>query len=202
MFERSVKPADILILAGSIHDRYLSSTWQRFFERSFYNTHEPILDNKHIGMIISGPLQYIPDAAEILKGFFQVEGSHVIDIITDESQDSDHIDELIYGLAKRLAICSELKYVCPPTFLGVAGLKIFRDFIWGGARVVFRADHKLYKKRNIYDFPQRNPFRNVFYQLGYFITGIPFIRKKMEERMREGMLMPYRRILEKVEKKA
>jgi len=195
MFERSVKPADILILAGSIKDRYLSSTWQRFFERSFYNTHKPILDNKHIGMIISGPLQYIPGATEILNGFFQVEGSHVIDIITDESQDSKHIDELIYGLAKRLAICAELGYVSPPTFLGVAGLKIFRDFIWGGGRVVFRADHKFYKKNKIYDFPQRNPFKNVFYQLGYLITGIPFIRKKMEEQMREGMLIPYRRVL-------
>ena len=195
MFERSVKPADILILAGSIKDRYLSSTWQRFFERSFYNTHKPILDNKHIGMIISGPLQYIPGATEILDGFFQVEGSHVIDIITDESQDSKHIDELIYGLAKRLAISADLEYIRPPTFLGKAGLKIFRDFIWGGGRVVFRADHKFYKKNKIYDFPQRNPFKKVFYQLGYFITGIPFIRKKMEKHMREGMLMPYRKVL-------
>ena len=201
MFERYVKPADILILAGSIQDRYLSSTWQKFFERSFYNTHKPILDNKHIGIIISGPLKHIPDAVEILKGFFQVEGSHVIDIITDESHDSQHIDELIYGLATRLAICAELGYIRPPTFLGVAGLKIFRDFIGGGARVVFRADHKFYKKNKIYDFPQRNFFKNIFYTLGYFITGIPFVRKKMEERMREGMLMPYRRILEKVEKK-
>ena len=201
MFEHVIKPADILILAGSIKDRYLSSTWQRFFDRSFYNTHKPLLNNKHLGILISGPVHYIPHTTEILQGFFQVEGSHVIDIVTDESRDSKHIDELIYGLAIRLASCAELDYIMPSTFLGVAGLKIFRDDIMGGLRVTFRADHKFYKKNKLYDFPQRNPLKNILNTLGYFITGIPFVRKKMNQYMREGMIMPFKRMFASIEKK-
>jgi len=89
----------------------------------------------------------------------------------------------------------------PSTFLGVAGLKIFRDDIMGGLRVTFRADHKFYKKNKLYDFPQRNPLKNILYTLGYFITGIPFVRKKMNQFMREGMIMPFKRMFASIEKK-
>jgi multimeric flavodoxin WrbA len=194
MFEKSIKPADILILAGSIQDRYLSSTWKMFFDRSFYNTHQLVLNDKYVGMLISGPLCCVPHLSEILQGFFQVQGSHVIDIVTDESYDSKHIDSLIRGLAVRLATCTELEYIQPFTFLGVAGLKIFRDDIWEGLRVVFRADHKFYKKHKLYDFPQRNPLKNLFIRIGYFITGIPFIRRQMEQHMKEGMIRPFQKV--------
>ena len=195
MFENSIKTADILILAGSIKDRYLSSTWKMFFDRSFYNTHQPVLPNKQVGMLISGPLRAVPHLSQILQGFFQVMGSHVIDIVSDESHDAKRIDSLIRGLAVRLATCAELEYIQPFTFLGVAGLKIFRDEIWEGLQVVFRADHKFYKKHKLYNFPQRNPLKNLFYRIGYFITGIPFIRRQMEQHMKQGMVRPYHRIL-------
>ena len=45
-------------------------------------------------------------------------------------------------------------YIKPRTFLGVAGMKIFRDDIWSELRVVFRADHRAYKSLGYYDFPQ------------------------------------------------
>ena len=47
-------------------------------------------------------------------------------------------------------------YIKPSTFLGVGGLKIFRDDIWGRLRFVFQADHRYYRKHGIYDFPQKN----------------------------------------------
>jgi len=38
----------------------------------------------------------------------------------------------------------------------IAGMKIFRDEIYGGLKIIFRADHRNYKKTGVYDFPQKN----------------------------------------------
>ena len=40
-YNAKVRQADILVFAGAIRDRYLSSTWKTFFDRSFFNTHTP-----------------------------------------------------------------------------------------------------------------------------------------------------------------
>ena len=40
-FKSKLVPADIIIMAGSVHDRYLSSTWKQFFDRSFFKGHVP-----------------------------------------------------------------------------------------------------------------------------------------------------------------
>lgn len=42
-FRSEVMAADILVYAGTIRDRYLSSRWKMFFDRSFFNTHTPVL---------------------------------------------------------------------------------------------------------------------------------------------------------------
>ena len=44
----------------------------------------------------------------------------------------------------------------PDNFLGIAGRKLFRDEVWGRYRFVFQADHRYYKRRGFYDFPQKN----------------------------------------------
>jgi multimeric flavodoxin WrbA len=54
-FNSTVKSANILVLAGSIKDRYLSSRWKLFFDRSFFNNHVPVMRGKQLGFIISGP---------------------------------------------------------------------------------------------------------------------------------------------------
>jgi hypothetical protein len=37
-------------------------------------------------------------------------------------------------------------YMHPQTFLGIGGMKVFRDDIWGPLRIVFPADHRAYKR--------------------------------------------------------
>ncbi|MFT5872539.1 MAG: hypothetical protein ACI8WT_001470 [Clostridium sp.] len=48
------------------------------------------------------------------------------------------------------------KAIKPATFLGVAGMKLFRDEIWDNLRFPFIADHKAFKAHGLYAFPQRN----------------------------------------------
>ena len=71
---------------------------------------------------------------------------------------------------------SEAAYVAPRTFLGVAGMKIFRDDIWSELRIVFRADHKAYKRMGFYDFPQKRIGHRVLMGLAWLVTGLPGIR--------------------------
>jgi len=40
--------------------------------------------------------------------------------------------------------------------LGIGGIKIFRDAIYGRLRFPFQADHKFYKENGLYNFPQKD----------------------------------------------
>ena len=44
-----VMKADVIIFAGKIKDRYLSSRWKLVYDRSFFNNHTPTLIKKQIG---------------------------------------------------------------------------------------------------------------------------------------------------------
>jgi multimeric flavodoxin WrbA len=195
MYNDKLKTADILVFAGSIKDRYLSSKWKQFFDRSFFNTHQRSLTGKQIAFLISGPLSEVQNLREILKAYVEWQHSNLVGFVSDEGEKHVSIDRAIDGLASRLVRNAEEEYIQPVTFLGIGGMKIFRDDIWGALRFVFRADHKNYKKTGVYDFPQRKPLRNIFIRLVSLITAIPWIRRKMMGNFRKFMLMPYRRLL-------
>jgi hypothetical protein len=103
------------------------------------------------------------------------------------------LDAALDQLAERLVRFSEASYIRPRTFLGVAGMKIFRDDIWSDLKVVFRADHKAYKKLGFYDFPQRRIGRRALMALAWFITGLPGIRGTFPSIIRTQMSVPMRR---------
>ncbi len=195
MYNSKLKKADILVFAGSIKDRYLSSKWKQFFDRSFFNTHQRSLERKQFAFLISGPLSQVQNLLEIINAYVEWQNSNLVDIITDESKNSSQIDRAIEGTAERLIQFVEEGYLRPVTFLGIGGMKIFRDDIWGTLRVVFKADHRAYKRGGIYDFPQKKLLRNIFVRVVWLVTGIPWIYKKMIGNFKEFMIMPYRRVL-------
>ena len=102
-------------------------------------------------------------------------------------------------LAKTLDYAIENKYVPPQNFYGIGGMKIFRDLIWQ-MQGMMKADHKFYKSHGQYDFPQKKwPRMLAMYAVGAMI-GNPKIKAKMGNKMNEGMLMPYKKLLDKTEK--
>ncbi len=156
-FNGYVKSADILVFAGAMADRYLSSAWKRFFDRSFFNTHTPVFQGKQLGFIVSGPVMQNSNFVEMMEVYTQWQTSNLVGFATDEADSCTGIDNTLFALAQGLAHAAELDYHRPNTFLGVGGWKVFRDEIWGELRFPFVADHKAYKKLGIYrDFPQRN----------------------------------------------
>lgn len=196
-FNSKVKAAHILILAGTIKDRYLSSRWKLFFDRSFFNTHTPSMIGKQIGFIISGPLSQIPNLRQILEAYTEWEQANLVGFITDEDGDSAELDALLQSFAERLTDFSEKHYFKPRTFLGVGGMKVLRDDVWGRLRFPFQADHKFYRKRGLYDFPHKDYKARMFNAILILLTKIPSIRKEIyRKRMKEEMVKPLQKIVE------
>ena len=196
-YKSKVMTADILIYAGTIHDRYLSSRWKTLFDRSFFNTHTPVLMNKQMLWMISGPMQQLQNLNEILRAYCEFQGPNLVNIITDETGSSEQIDRLI---EQQLALTIENAKVNasrPVTFLGEGGMKIFRDEIWGGLRVVFPADYKAFRKLGFFKtFPQRSVINFILNTLAYPLLEIPSIRNKMfVPRIKESMVAPYQQII-------
>jgi multimeric flavodoxin WrbA len=198
-FNTRVKAADILIVAGSIKDRFLSSRWKLYFDRSFFNNHVPLLTGKQVGFIISGPLGQIPNLRQTLEGLFQSQQAGIVDFVTDESGDSGAIDALLPSLAEQLICSAKDGYVKPADFLGVGGKKILRDFVFGRCRFPFQADHIFYKKNGFYDFPQKEYRARIANAMMILICKIPFLKKEIYlKRMKTEMIKPLVRVLEEI----
>ena len=152
-----------------------------------------------MGFIISGPLGQLPNLRQIFEGYVEWQQANLVDFVTDEYGDSPQIDATLQNFARRLISFSEKHYVKPRTFLGVGGMKIFRDDIWGKLRFPFQADHSFYKRHGFYDFPQRDYKTRIIVTLLMLLTRIPTMRKEIyRKRMREEMVKPLQKILKKV----
>ena len=196
-FNRQVKTADILFFAGSIHDRYLSSLWKCFFDRSFFNGHIPVLENKQIGFMISGPLSQIQNLREILVAYVGIQRANLAGFVSDDMGGSTDIEAALQSMALRAVVSGELGYIQPPTFYQVGGAKLFRDAIWSRMRVVFQADHHYYKRHGYYNFPQKNYKWRLINNGLILLTKIPFIRREFIKRMKEEMIKPYANALKR-----
>jgi multimeric flavodoxin WrbA len=195
-YRTQVMAADILIYAGSIVDRYLSARWKTFFDRVFFNTHTPVLMNKQAAFVIAGPLGQVPNLTEIMQAFMELQGANLAGFVSDESGSSTDIDRLLDQLMTSVINDSLAAYERPFTFLGIAGLHIFRDDIYGRLRTVFQADHRAYKRLGIYKtFPQRDwkiALLNAF--TGVFLR-IPPVKKVFKQHIKEGMVQPLQAVV-------
>lgn len=195
-YEQKIKKAEVLIFAGTIKDRYFSSLWKKYFDRSFYNGHASSLDGKQMAYIISGPLSQITNFQQILQAYTELQGCNLAGIVTDEYGDSQEIDGLIQNLAKNLVGYAESGYFRPNTFLYVAGMKLFRDEIFSNLRAVFQADHKKYRARGLYDFPTKNILQRFMNTIAGLLFKLPSIRRGFQRMLKPGQIRGLQKILE------
>jgi multimeric flavodoxin WrbA len=196
-FNQKIKTADILFIAGAIHDRYLSSLWKCFFDRSFFNGHIPALRDKQIGFVISGPFSQIYNLREILEGYVGMQDSNLVGFVSDDMGSTTEINTALQIVASNAVMYSKLAYIKPRTFYQVAGKKLFRDAVWSRLRVVFQADHKYYKKHGLYNFPQKNYKWRLINSSIMLLTKIPRIRREFIKRMKVEMIRPFNTVLKK-----
>ena len=187
-----IQTAEAMVYAFTISDHSMGSRFKMYDDRQFCNGHRTVAIGMPVGYIISGSLKAEENLRTIIEGRAQVGSNILSGIATDEANTDAAIDRLADSLAYSL----EHKNTGPQNFYGVGGMKIFRDLIWQ-MRGFMRADHKFFKSHGQYDFPQKTWPRNLAMYLVGAMMANPKLLSKMGNRMNEGMLMPYKKVLEK-----
>ncbi len=194
-YNEKMKKSDIVIFASEVKDRYLSAKIKEIYDRGFFNTHTPTLTGKQIGFIVSGPLSGMFNLRQLFQAYSEWQLANMAGFVSDEG-DSAFIDENISNFAERILSFAEKGFLAPPTFLGVGGMKIFRDDIWGRLRFVFQADHAFYEKNGFYDFPQNDLKAKEINEKMYALTGNPEMRQKVKKMIKVEMVKPHQYIVE------
>ncbi len=193
-YETKIKPADILVFAGEMRDRALSSLWKTYFDRSFYNTHIPTYAGKQMAFLVSGPLAGNANLRQVLEAYPDVMQANPAGIVTDEADD-DATAGALEALASRVADDAAKGYIRSRSFLGYAGFKIFRDDVFAGMRTIFRADHRYYKRHGIYDFPHRHRLARAMSALLGPVLAIPAAKLALKGMMKSKMVEGHKRIV-------
>ncbi|PKL59775.1 MAG: hypothetical protein CVV33_06110 [Methanomicrobiales archaeon HGW-Methanomicrobiales-4] len=187
-----IDPADIIIYAGTIRDRFLSAKWKQFFDRSFFLGHIPRFTNKQLILLIEGPLAQIPGLRDNLSSVLS--GGNLVDIITDEPEESGLTDALIWSAAERGVQFALSGFSKPPMFPAVAGHIVLRDAVWGDFRPIFRADHRYYKAHGLYDFPQYQYWKRISRVFFSLFMALPSVQKRVKPAMKDHMIEPFARV--------
>ena len=169
--------------------------FKMYDDRCFCNGHRTVTVGMPVGYIISGNYSVENNLRSIVEARSETGGNFLSGVATDECDTDKQIDIL----AKSLLFALETKHTAPQNFWGVGGMKIFRDLIYQ-MRGMMKADHKFYKKQGIYDFPHKNKGKSMLmYAVGAMLSSEKVIAK-MGNKMNEGMLMPYNKLLEQMNK--
>lgn len=186
-----IQGGSAIVYAFRIQDHSMGSRMKLYDDRQFCNGHRTVTSGMPMGYLIQGDLENEPNLRVIIEGRGDVGGNFLAGIATDAAGVSALSRELDYALERNLTQ--------PATFWGVGGMKIFRDLIFL-MQGMMKADHKYYKAHGIYDFPQKQPGVILKMRLVGALLSNPKIMAKAGSKMTEGMLMPYTRLFEKMDK--
>lgn len=190
-----LKNADILIYAGKIIDRYLSSLFKKYFDRTFCYNHVPIFKDKQIGFILSNDLTCNLNLKLILQLYAQ-QGANLIGFTSDQTCDTELIKNGLESLAKLSARYCENNYFRPKNFLGIAGEKLFRDAIFGELGAIFIKDYDYYKKHSIFDYLTFK--EKIKYAFRRFFFKKDKVRAEIDKNMINLMIAPHKKICSKL----
>lgn len=190
---QTIQTAQAIVYAFTIKDHSFGASFKRYDDRQFCNGHRTVTMGMPMGYLISGAYSRETNVQTIVEARAQVGGNHLAGVATDERDPNAAIDRMAASLEYAL----ENAYVPPQNFYGIGGMKVFRDLIWL-MQGMMKADHKFYKAHGQYDFPQKKwPTMLKMYLVGALLSS-PKLKSKMGNAMNEGMIAPYRKVLEKV----
>ena len=191
----NIQKADAIVYAFKISDHSMGARFKMYDDRNFCNGHRTVTVGMPVGYIISGEYGREDNLRTVIEARCETGGNFLSYVATDEKDADKNID----NLSKSISFCLETRHTTTKNFYGVGGMKIFRDLIYQ-MRGMMRADHKFYKKQGIYDFPQKKKFAALKMYLVGFLLGNEKILSKMGNKMNDGMLAPYKKLFEKMDK--
>lgn len=190
----NIQKADAIVYAFTVSDHSMGSRFKMYDDRNFCNGHRTVTVGMPVGYIASGNYSAESNLRTVIEARAETGGNFLCGVATDEQDTDMQIDTL----AKSLTFALETAHTAPQNFYGVGGMKIFRDLIYQ-MRGMMRADHKFYKKKGIYDFPQKKKLTSMkMYLVGMLLSNEKLINK-MGNKMNEGMIAPYEKLFKKLE---
>lgn len=187
---KKIQRADSIVYAFSIKDHSMGVLFKTYDDRQFCNGHRAVTMGKPTAYLIDGEFSSEKNLQLILEGRSQVGGNFLAGIATNEGIESDSIA----SCADKLAYALEHRIMVNENFYGVGGKKIFRDLVFE-MQGMMQADHKFYKEKKLYDFPQKNISTILFMKIVGLLLRTPTIQAKVQPKMTEGMLMPYEKVI-------
>ena len=184
-----IQSAAATVYAFTVRDHSMGARFKLYDDRQFCNGHRTVTMGKPTGYIIRGDYHNEPNLKMIIEGRADVGGNFLAGAATDAKGIFDLAQTLNYALKNRLTL--------PATFLGVGGMKIFRDLIYL-MRGMMKADHKFYKQHGFYDFPQKQRGTILKMKLVGGLVTNPNIKKKLGNKMNEGMIAPYKKVIDSI----
>lgn len=191
----NIQKANAIIYAFTVSDHSMGSRFKMYDDRQFCNGHRTVTMGMPMGYLISGNYSEEQNLQMILEGRAQVGGNILAGIATDEYAPDAEIDQLVASLEYAL----EHKNTQPQNFYGVGGMKIFRDLIYQ-MQGMMRADYKFFKAHGQFDFPQKKKGTILAMYLVGAMMNNKKLKSKMGGKMTEGMLMPYKKVLDEIKK--
>ena len=190
----TIQTAQAIVYAFTIRDHSMGARFKMYDDRNFCNGHRTVTIGMPVGYLISGNYSQEFNLQTIVEARAQVGSNFLAGVATDEADTDAAIDML----AQRLEYALVNKYTPPQNFYGIGGMKVFRDLIWL-MQGMMQADHKFYKSHGQYDFPQKQwPKMLAMYAVGALLSN-PKLKAKAGSAMTDGMLMPYKKVLDSVQ---
>ena len=183
---------DAIIYAFCIQDHSMGSRFKMYDDRQFCNGHRTVTMGTPFGYIIDGLYSQENNLRTVLEARAQVGGNFLAGVAGNE----DGTDGALQRLCDSLCYAMENGIVMPQNFLGVGGMKIFRDLIFL-MRGLMRADHRFFKSHGQYDFPQKKFGTSMKMYLVGSLMHNQKLKSKMGGKMNEGMIKPYREVVDK-----
>ncbi len=190
LLENEILSSDAVIYAFTIIDHSMGPLFKTYDDRRFYFGHRTVSEFKSVGYIIDGDISREENLKTVLTARSDVGRNY----LTGLAADNDSLEMM----AKNLSYSISHSYSKPRTFYGVGGMKIFRDLIWI-MRGIMRDDHKFYKKNGFYDFPQSQRGKMLALCLVGSLMRNKKIMKGHSAMIDEGMLAPYKKVIEKAD---
>jgi len=187
-----IQTADAVCLAFSIRDHSMGARFKMYDDRQFCNGHRTVTEGMPFAYLIHGDYA----AEENLRTVIEARSEVGHNFFCGAGTDADSIRDT----AGRLTYAMEHHYLQPRNFYGVGGMKIFRDLIWL-MQGLMAEDHAYYKKHGIYDFPQKQFGKMLAVRVLGSIVRSPKISARLGNRMTEGMLAPYTKVIREAKKR-
>ncbi len=195
LLRNEIQAGKAIVLAFTIKDHSMGYQFKLYDDRQFCNGHRTVTMGMPFGYLVSGRISTERNLQLLMEARAEVGGNYLAGIASDEYDLASSVDQM----AASLSWAIENHYTKPANFYGVGGMKIFRDLIYE-MQGLMRADYKFYKDHGQLDFPQKHKGRIAAMYLVGSLMKNQKLKSKMGNKMNEGMIAPYKKVLKRTEK--